>query len=101
MIKSKYIGMGLVLVLLFAGGWLLFRTAGLAPETTARQEAVQLALAPGRISANNGEVIGLTAVGEDITLVRGNAVRPAIVNMQDVPSGPAAEDRMKKNTKQV
>lgn len=96
MIKSKYIGIGLALVLLFAGGWLLFRTAGLAPETTARQEAVQLALAPGRISANNGEVIGLTAVGEDITLVRGDAVRPAIVNMQDVPSGPATEDRMKK-----
>ena len=36
MIKSKYIGIGLVLVLMFAGGWLLFRTAGLAPETTSK-----------------------------------------------------------------
>ena len=96
MFKPKWLGLTLVLGILAVGGWLLFKTAVPSPESAARQEAVQLALAPGRPNASNGEIIGATAVGEDVTIVHGQAVRPAVVDISTLPSRPAAEDRMKK-----
>ncbi len=78
-----------LLVLFLMGGWLLFRPAGVAPETVARQDAVNLALAPGRTSSGNGQVVDSAA---DIQIVRGDLVSPAVVDMNNLPSGPAEQD---------
>ncbi|MFO7679363.1 MAG: hypothetical protein R6X34_04880, partial [Chloroflexota bacterium] len=48
MFKSIVVRMIVIGAVLGAGVWLLFQAGGLTPETAVRQEAVQLALAPGR-----------------------------------------------------
>ena len=50
MSTSKVFRIVMILALFMAGTWLLFQSGDLAPETAARQDAVQLALAPGRQS---------------------------------------------------
>ena len=82
----------LVLVVLLAGAWLLFQSGDLAPETAARQEAVQLALAPGRQSSSSDAVADADL---NYTIEHGQPVTPAIVDIRTLPSRAAEVDRLK------
>ncbi len=93
MLKSKYVAMALIAVLLLGGGWLMFKTAALTPETAVRQQAVQMALAPGRPGSVADAAVGL-ADSQDFTIERGEPVTPAIVDVRTIPSRPAAEDEL-------
>lgn len=87
---SKFLRIGMLFVLFLMGGWILFRPTGVSPETVARQDAVNLALAPGRAGGSNA----VDAASDDIEIVQGDPVSPAVVNMSDIPSGPAEVDEL-------
>lgn len=92
MFKSKMTGILLFAVILLAGAFLLFQAGDLTPETSSRQEAVQMALAPGRQS-NGGNTIAVERQAPEITY--GSPVSPAIVDISAIPSRPAEVDKLK------
>lgn len=92
MFKSNVVRIIVVIAIIGAGAWLLFQSSSLTPETAVRQEAVQLALAPGRQSGNVGSS---EADRADPIVTQGEPVSPAIVNVSTLPSQPAAVDQLK------
>ena len=81
----------LLFLFIGAGIWLVLRASTLTRETVTRQDAIQ-ALAPGRQGSG---AVAATDTSQDITIIKGAPVAPAaVVNMMDVPSGPAAVDRL-------
>lgn len=72
---------------------LLVQSAPPAPETIARHEAVQSALAPNR-QGNGGA--NSPAEADAPAIVYGEPVSPAQVNIQSVPSHAAAVDEMRR-----
>lgn len=86
----KQFGKIIMFAALFVFGfWLITRASGLTRETAVRQQAVQQALAPGRISATDARSEDLSS---DITVLRGEPVSPAEVDMRTLPSRPADVD---------
>ena len=85
--------LAVVAALLVVGIWLITRAAGPTRETLTRQEAVQQVFAPGRISEE--EASRPESVTDDVTIVRGAPVSPAVVDVSTLPSHPAELDRMK------
>ncbi|MCA9937943.1 MAG: hypothetical protein KC418_04835, partial [Anaerolineales bacterium] len=76
----------LLFLFIGAGIWLVLRASTLTRETVTRQDAIQ-ALAPGRQGSG---AVAATDTSQDITIIKGAPVAPAaVVNMMDVPSGPA------------
>lgn len=92
MFKSRIFRIVLITALLLAGGWLLFQSGDITPETASRHEAVQMALSPGRAQSASGQP-GET--GPDISVVYGALVSPAIVDVSNLPSRPAEVDRLR------
>ncbi|MBE2220519.1 MAG: hypothetical protein IAF02_03210 [Anaerolineae bacterium] len=91
MFRSKIVRIVVILSILGAGTWLLFQSGTLTPETAVRQEAVQLALAPGRQSGGTGVVVEQ----DGPTIVYGEAVSPAVVDVSSLPSRAAEVDKLK------
>jgi subtilisin-like proprotein convertase family protein len=79
----------MLVALFLAGAWFMVRATTLAPETAVRQDAVQLALAPGR-EAGAGENSREDAA--DFEFIYGAAVSPVTVNLRDIPMGGESED---------
>ena len=93
MYKSRVLRFAIVIVIVLAGSWLLFQSGGLMPESANRQEAVQLALAPGGIRGGSGQPV---EAGTDGVIEYGRPVSPASVDISTVPSRAAEVDRLKK-----
>ena len=92
MSKPKIITLSLILVLILAGSWLLLQPGHLTPESSNRQEAVQNALAPGRIRGEGGQRVD----GPDkATIVYGDPVSPVAVDIRTLPSRAAEVDKLK------
>ncbi len=92
MLKSKGIRIVVVLTILGAGAWLLFQSSSLAPETAVRQDAVQLALAPGRQDRGTG----ISAPDADSpSIVPGEPVSPVVVDINSIPSRSANVDQLR------
>jgi len=81
----------LLLVVLLGGIWLVGRNSGPAPETVARGAAVQQALAPGREGSGNAASDALT---DGVQLAGQESVKPAEVNLLEVPAGASDVDYM-------
>jgi subtilisin-like proprotein convertase family protein len=94
MFKSKYVGIALIVTLLSAGMWLMFGPNELTPETAVRHQAVQMALAPNRPGDVADASPGLSA-DVDFTIVRGEPVTPAVVDVRTIVSRPAPVDEMR------
>ncbi len=92
MSTSKVFRIVVILALFMAGAWLLFQSGDLAPETAARQEAVQLALAPGRTGSGADTAVDS---GQENLVTYGQSAAPAIVDVLTLPSQPAEVDRLK------
>ena len=92
MSTSKVFRIVVILALFMAGTWLLFQSGDLAPETAARQDAVQLALAPGRQSNGTDAAVD---PGQDNPITYGQSAAPAVVDVLNLPSRPAEVDRLK------
>ena len=69
MFKSKILRVVFVLTILLMGGLLLFQSNKLTPETASRQEAVQIALAPGRLDSSNN--LAAADTGSDLSMQQG------------------------------
>lgn len=80
-----------VLALVSAGIWLSARSAGLTPETIARQQVVQQVLAP--VNVNGSNQISPSGSG-DLDIVRGMSAPPVVVDIRTVPPAPAEVDKM-------
>ncbi|MCA9924619.1 MAG: proprotein convertase P-domain-containing protein [Anaerolineales bacterium] len=93
MFKTKILRVVFVLTILLMGGLLLFQSNKLTPETASRQEAVQIALAPGRLDSSNN--LAAADTGSDLSMQRGRPVLPAVVDVRTLPSRPAEVDRLK------
>ena len=91
--RNGIIRLGIVLLILAAGVWLLFQGSDLTPDSIARQEAVQGALAPARQGSSGRQGSGANANFDDSTEITGitfEVAAPASVNILDVPD--ASED---------
>lgn len=92
MLKSRIGRIMAILLFLALGAWFVIQVGSPAPETVSRNEAIQ-ALAPG---AQRGDtVIDRPSLSGATSYVYGEPVVPAIVNMMDVPAGPAEVDLIK------
>jgi subtilisin-like proprotein convertase family protein len=91
MFKSKTFRLFFALTILLVGGLLLFQSGKLAPETLIRQEAVQVALAPGRAGSSSNVAFDNS---QEFTRVFGEAVSPASVDLSTIPSRAAEVDRL-------
>ncbi|MCP5098496.1 MAG: hypothetical protein GY943_23345 [Chloroflexi bacterium] len=92
MFKSKIFRLLFAMTILLVGGLLLFQSSKLAPETVMRQEAVQVALAPGRAGSSSNIAVDNS---QEFSRVFGDAVAPASVDLRTVPSGAAEVDQLK------
>lgn len=92
MSTSKVFRIVVIMALFMAGAWLLFQSGDLAPETAARQGAVQLALAPGRQGSGTDTAVD---AGQENLVTFGQSAAPAVVDVLTLPSQPAEVDRLK------
>ncbi|MCO5190544.1 MAG: proprotein convertase P-domain-containing protein [Anaerolineae bacterium] len=92
MLKSRIGRILVILLFLGLGTWLILQAGSPAPETVTRIEAVQ-ALAPG---AQRGDTpVDRPSLTGATSYVYGEPVAPVVVNMKDVPAGPADVDIIK------
>ena len=92
MFKSGILRLIFILILIVTGVWLLIQPGNLLPESVGRQQAVQMALAPGGIQ---GESIQFAGETSDRAVAVGKPVVPASVDITALPSRAAEEDRLK------
>ncbi len=92
MSKSKMASILLLAAILLAGGFLIFQSGSLTPETTTRSDAVLMALAPDR---QNGDGNTVSVERNTPQITYGEPVSPAVVDISAIPSRPAEVDKLK------